>query len=199
VAESGSLLRSCIRKSTVGSNPTLSAKDRDTRLDHVPIAQLDRALGCGPRGRRFESSWARYDAIRVGPGLAMLQVRRHSRRRVSLPRVAGPWQSNGEMREWSNRADSKSVEPRKWFRGFESHSLRLARMRTPSASSPLPVTGTRRDGRAAEGARLESVCTLAGTVGSNPTLSALVWLRAPFWLMSGLRYGQPRNSARTGR
>jgi hypothetical protein len=30
----------------------------------------------------------------------------------------------------------------------------------------------RRDGRVAEGARLESVYTLTGIVGSNPTLSA---------------------------
>ena len=29
-----------------------------------------------------------------------------------------------------------------------------------------------RGGRVVEGARLESVCTLTGTVGSNPTLSA---------------------------
>ena len=43
----------------------------------VPIAQLDRALDCGSRGRRFESSWAYLDS--------------------------------GEMREWLNRADSKSV------------------------------------------------------------------------------------------
>ena len=26
----------------------------------VPIAQLDRALGCGPKGRRFEPSWVHY-------------------------------------------------------------------------------------------------------------------------------------------
>ena len=31
----------------------------------------------------------------------------------------------------------------------------------------------RRDGRVAEGARLESVYTLTGIVGSNPTLSAI--------------------------
>ena len=30
-----------------------------------------------------------------------------------------------------------------------------------------------RDGRVVEGARLESVCTVKGTVGSNPTLSAI--------------------------
>jgi hypothetical protein len=52
VAESGSLLRSCTRKGTVGSNPTLSA------FFTVPIAQMDRALDCGSKGRRFESSWA---------------------------------------------------------------------------------------------------------------------------------------------
>ncbi len=28
-------------------------------LRYVPIAQLDRALDCGSKGRRFESSWAR--------------------------------------------------------------------------------------------------------------------------------------------
>ena len=80
------------------------------------------------------------------------------------------------MRERSNRADSKSVEPRKWFRGFESHSLRQlrgrVRLRVLSPSRPSAATGSRRDDRAAEGARLESVCTLTGTVGSNPTLSA---------------------------
>jgi hypothetical protein len=32
--------------------------------------------------------------------------------------------------------------------------------------------GSRRDGRVAEGARLESVFTRKGNVGSNPTLSA---------------------------
>jgi hypothetical protein len=33
---------------------------------------------------------------------------------------------------------------------------------------------TRRDGRVAEGARLESVFTRKGNVGSNPTLSAIL-------------------------
>ncbi len=49
-AESGSLLRSCAGDRTVGSNPTLSV--------YVPLAQLDRALGCGPKGQRFKSSRA---------------------------------------------------------------------------------------------------------------------------------------------
>ena len=38
---------------------------------YVPIAQLDRALDCGSRGRRFESSWAhraRRDARAVESG-----------------------------------------------------------------------------------------------------------------------------------
>jgi hypothetical protein len=34
------------------------------------------------------------------------------------------------------------------------------------------IKSRRRDGRVAEGARLESVYTLTGIVGSNPTLSA---------------------------
>src|ERR1700757_1280123 len=36
-----------------------------------------------------------------------------------------------------------------------------------------------RDGRVAEGARLESVFTLTGNVGSNPTLSAITYPRSP--------------------
>jgi hypothetical protein len=35
------------------------------------------------------------------------------------------------------------------------------------------IKSRRRDGRVAEGARLESVYTLTGIVGSNPTLSAI--------------------------
>ena len=43
-----------------------------------------------------------------------------------------------------------------------------------AASSAIQFTG--RDGRVAEGARLESVFTRKGNVGSNPTLSAsLKW------------------------
>ena len=36
---------------------------------------------------------------------------------------------------------------------------------------------SRRDGRVAEGARLESVFTFTGNVGSNPTLSAILFCR----------------------
>ena len=52
VAESGSLLRSCTlyRVPWVRIPPSPSGP--------VPIAQLDRALDCGSRGRRFKSSWA---------------------------------------------------------------------------------------------------------------------------------------------
>ncbi len=49
-AESGSLLRSCTGDGTGGSNPPLS-------VFFVLIAQMDRALDCGSKGRRFESSW----------------------------------------------------------------------------------------------------------------------------------------------
>jgi hypothetical protein len=37
----------------------------------------------------------------------------------------------------------------------------------------LFLSSSRRDGRVAEGARLESVFTRKGNVGSNPTLSAI--------------------------
>jgi hypothetical protein len=45
---------------TEGSNPSFSEGRADMcRLsNYVPLAQLDRALGCGPKGRRFESSRA---------------------------------------------------------------------------------------------------------------------------------------------
>ena len=69
MVESGSLLRSCVRKGTVGSNPTLSEKLNTCFLvfvQVVPIAQLDRALDCGSRGRRFESSWARKELVKKG-------------------------------------------------------------------------------------------------------------------------------------
>ena len=45
-----------------------------------------------------------------------------------------------------------------------------------AASSAIQFTG--RDGRVAEGARLESVFTRKGNVGSNPTLSAITHLPA---------------------
>ena len=50
------------------------------------------------------------------------------------------------------------------------HSLTLAGS-PPSAKLLIPLD--RRDGRVAEGARLESVCRGNSTVGSNPTLSAI--------------------------
>jgi hypothetical protein len=64
------------------------------------------------------------------------------------------------MREWLNRADSKSV---KFFLGFVGSN--------PTLSVPSIFNFYGRDDREAEGARLESVCTCKGTVGSNPTLS----------------------------
>ena len=38
----------------------------------VPIAQLDRALDCGSRGRRFESSWARRELVKKGGCFSLL-------------------------------------------------------------------------------------------------------------------------------
>ena len=51
-------------------------------------------------------------------------------------------------------------------RGFESHPLRQKR---PLAAFLVSRRGARVD----DWARLESVCTLTGTVGSNPTPSAI--------------------------
>ena len=62
------------------------------------------------------------------------------------------------MREWLNRAVSKTV----------------VFARTPRVRIPLsPLLVFWRDDRAAEGARLEVVCTRKGTEGSNPSLSVI--------------------------
>ena len=55
--------------------------------------------------------------------------------------------------------------------GLKSHH---ARVRGTSSADPADaiLMARWRDGRVAEGARLESVFTLTGNVGSNPTLSA---------------------------
>src|SRR5437763_5133108 len=45
-------------------------------------------------------------------------------------------------------------------------------MCSPDFRPSSRIEAARRDGRVAEGARLESVYTLTGIVGSNPTLSA---------------------------
>src|ERR1022692_1071821 len=58
----------------------------------------------------------------------------------------------------------------------ESRSCVIAKIRSCAGSFLkglfLPSDARRRDGRVAEGARLESVFTRKGNVGSNPTLSA---------------------------
>src|SRR5262245_43335538 len=61
-------------------------------------------------------------------------------------------------------------------RSFYSRDLSLAAPCVSINSSlynEFVPTLRRRDGRVAEGARLESVYTLTGIVGSNPTLSAI--------------------------
>jgi hypothetical protein len=106
------------------------------------------------------------------------------------------------MRERSNRAVSKTVEPlaAPWVRIPLSPRVLLERRghgkwlaladaqadRAPSRVSVdaglrtsvdvAPSMGAGRDDRVAEGARLEGVCTRKGTVGSNPTLSV-----QPLW------------------
>ena len=55
-------------------------------------------------------------------------------------------------------------------RGFESHPFRIALW--AAAELDLPPKTLEGWPSLAEGTRLESVCTLPGTVGSNPTPSA---------------------------
>ena len=93
VAESGALLRRCTSKGYRGFE--------SPPLRHVPIAQLDRALDCGSKGRRFESSWARRIQAGGSGRLWYIRVLRRPRAVLGL----------GEMRERSNRAVSKTVEP----------------------------------------------------------------------------------------
>ena len=72
----------------------------------------------------------------------------------------------GEMRERLNRADSKSVEPRMlapWVR--IPLSPPWAAVQHPHCTRGCRAAGPRRDDRGAEGARLESVCTLTGYRG----------------------------------
>ncbi len=80
----------------------------------------------------------------------------------------------GGVAEWLKAAVLKTVERK--FRGFESYLLRHLYFTRPHlVSYPTPIN--RRGVRAVEGARLESVCTLTGTEGSNPSLSA-IWTQA---------------------
>jgi hypothetical protein len=55
--------------------------------------------------------------------------------------------------------------------------------------SKQPHRRRRRDGRVAEGARLESVFTRKGNVGSNPTLSAISFVI--YYLQAGDTYTTP--------
>jgi hypothetical protein len=144
-------------RGTGGSNPPLSEKNGgEPRTEgngggNVPIAQLDRALDCGSKGRRFESSWARRsfwercESGRIG----------RSRKPLSCLRLRG-FESHS-LRE--TECDSP---------------VGVGRSRTSPTLTLKAVSarhGSWRDDRVAEGARLEGVCTRKGTVGSNPTLS----------------------------
>src|SRR5271163_868302 len=56
----------------------------------------------------------------------------------------------------------------------------------------------RRDGRVAEGARLESVFTRKGNVGSNPTLSAILIIQPDRFLGRGTPSKESKTSPRCG-
>ena len=82
-----------------------------------------------------------------------------------------------------------STEPGTGAGGREAARM-VESMGAPSALA-CRVSSHRRDGRVAEGARLESVYTLTGIVGSNPTLSASIPLKSSrersFAIGSGFR------------
>ena len=55
--------------SSEGSNPSLSATDPSSESMRIAAgarSSVDRASGCGPEGRRFESSRARHSILRGG-------------------------------------------------------------------------------------------------------------------------------------
>jgi hypothetical protein len=112
----------------------------------APIAQMDRALPCGGRGRRFNSSWARHLITRCpacqwpfrgspacpldGFARCILQrktstasARPGSKWRVVVPGGEEGWPS-GRRRSTRNRLGAHKVP-----RGFESLSLRHRRER----------------------------------------------------------------------
>ena len=90
-----------------------AARDHGRRDAHVPIAQLDRALDCGSKGRRFESSWARKipGTVLVGSGTSMC-----------FADLDPSWVS--ERCESGRIGRSRKPLSRLRLRGFESHSLR---------------------------------------------------------------------------
>ena len=77
---------------------------------YAPVAQLDRAFGCGPKGRGFKSLRAYQPKCRVNildPALLRLATDEYA----------------GEVSEWLKVPLSKSGEVNS-LRGFESHPLR---------------------------------------------------------------------------
>ena len=59
------VLKTVDAQASRGSNPRFSEMERCSVLN-VPIAQLDRALVCGTKGRRFESSWVQLERCESG-------------------------------------------------------------------------------------------------------------------------------------
>ena len=74
--------------------------------------------------------------------------------------LCGLWLSSGHGPQTSKRLRSRVVQ-----------YVTMGRRRDSGVSARR--ISQRRDGRVAEGARLESVCTRKGTQGSNPCLSAM--------------------------
>ena len=138
---------------------------REERRSWVPIAQLDRALDCGSKGRRFESSWARKipGTVLVGSGtsvyfadLDVCWVSVGSGTSVYFADPDPSWVSVGSGTSvyfadldpsWvSERCESgrigRSRKPLSCLRlrGFESHSLRELFFTNPAGEDPGRVT-----------------------------------------------------------
>ena len=112
--------------SSEGSNPSLPAPDRPVtaalRRSGVKSALRacssgDRALGCGPKGRRFESCQA-YPERPPGVSRAVLLSAGCYASGSVIGTLLG-----GEVSEWLKVPLSKSGEVMS-LRGFESHPLR---------------------------------------------------------------------------
>ena len=79
----------------------------------------------------------------------------------------GHSRTNGCFTPSESNGFNQGKESVPWILGVDHPSIPVLAVGAPS------ITLVRRDGRVAEGARLESVFTVTRNVGSNPTLSAI--------------------------
>ncbi len=141
----------------------------------MPLAQLDRALGCGPKGRRFESSrayiWRDARVVESGgfeircagfryPGFESLSLRRKD---IGFDRISGMLKNvqGFETSERGRRPNSRQDVGDSERGGLEKRDTMSSFGRRIPVSPLVNWSGDRE----AEGVRLESVCTLTGYRG----------------------------------